>query len=494
MSESFVLTGEPGSIRASATLWSSFAEAASGASADIKGLDTSEFEGDEADTYRSNVNEDLPPHLDTTATAWSMVATALNTYAGTLEELQSRMAGLQTKAADQAGAVSSAQHSLASAQSADKAHAASQQSAKNTLKPGETLPPDIYHGQTSGASSSLSGAQQALQDTIDAAATVRSQHTTAANACGDRIDEAKHLRFEKPPGFFGKLAESVGDWISEHADVLTAISSVLKTISGIAGLLALIPCLTPIMGPIALITGGAALVIDVGLKLATGEGSWLQIGVDALSMVPGMRAAKVAFAANTALTSYNVATGKASLADLVMVVGMGAISLRSAGAHGGGEGVHGSESVHGGAEGASGPARVPVNGPAHIEDPYQGQRVWRVYGENQDAGGNMTRTGSRPYGEPWTPADPAGSGNFRSDAGLPDENPGRFVVEGRLNDPSAVHTKRDALPLDGNPGGWPEYLINDAENSVQVVGVGGVNETWTHGPGGWSPPPTPGSP
>ena len=316
-------------------MWSGFSSDAKGASADIKGLDTSEFEGDEAETYRSKVNEDLPPHLDTTAEAWSIVATALTTFAGKLEDLQTRMTKLQSQADSQSQAVSSAQSAVSSAKSADQAHAASQQAAKDKLKPGETLPTDTYHGQTAGASSSLSNAQQALQDTIDAAATVRSEHADAVDACCRDIDRAKGMRFEKPPGFWGKLAESVGDWIKDHADVLKTISSVLKTISGIAGMLALIPCLAPIMVPIALVTGGAALVIDVGLKLATGEGSWLQIGVDAMSMVPGMRMARVAFAANVGVTGYNVATGKAGIADLVMVVGLGALSMRG---HTGGRG------------------------------------------------------------------------------------------------------------------------------------------------------------
>ncbi len=145
------------------------------------------------------------------------------------------------------------------------------------------------------------------------------------DACCHEIDRAKKMRFADPPGFWGKLAQSVGDWIKDHADVLKTISSVLKTISGIAGMLALIPCLAPIMGPIALITGGVALGIDVAVKLATGEGSWLQIGVDALSMIPGARAAKVAFGASVAVTGYNISQGDATWADMAMVVGMGAL-------------------------------------------------------------------------------------------------------------------------------------------------------------------------
>ena len=325
MGESFTLGGDPGSIRTSASVWGTFGTDASTASSDVKSLDTSEFQGDEADTYRDKVSDDLPPRLDTTSEAWQVVAAALKTYAGKLEDLQSRMAALKAKADDQSDKVDSAQSALTSAKSADKAHTQSRQDAAEKLKPGETLPTDTYHGQASGAASSLSSAKQALQDTIDAAATVRSEHTQALDACCHEIDRAKHLRFADPPGFWGKLSQSVGDWIKDHADVLKAISSVLKTISGIAGILALIPCLAPIMGPIALITGGVALGIDVAVKLATGEGSWLQVGVDALSMIPGARAAKVAFGASVAVTGYNISQGDATWADMAMVVGMGAL-------------------------------------------------------------------------------------------------------------------------------------------------------------------------
>lgn len=121
-----------------------------------------------------------------------------------------------------------------------------------------------------------------------------------------------------------------------------------------------------------------------------------------------------------------------------------------------------------------------------IDNPTQGQRVWRVFGEQQDGVGGLER-GSRPFGESWTPQNPAESADFRWDAGLPDENPGRFVVEGVLRRPSYVTDVRPALPLDGNPGGWPEYLIRDAADAVDVRSVSGLNEPWTTAPGGWDP-------
>jgi hypothetical protein len=97
------------------------------------------------------------------------------------------------------------------------------------------------------------------------------------------------LRFEKPPGFWGRLKNSVVDWVKDHADVLKKISGVLKIISAISGVLAMIPFLAPVMGPIALVSGGLALGIDVTLKLATGEGSWGSIIFDAATMaLPGV--------------------------------------------------------------------------------------------------------------------------------------------------------------------------------------------------------------
>jgi hypothetical protein len=123
---------------------------------------------------------------------------------------------------------------------------------------------------------------------------------------------------------------------------------------------------------------------------------------------------------------------------------------------------------------------------AEIAAPEEGMTVWRVAGEAQDGLGGLER-GSRPFGESWTPRNPAESGDFRWDAGLPDENPGRFIVEGTLRNPESVYEVRPALELDGNPGGWPEYLIRDADQAVEVRGVSGVNEPWTRQPGDWAP-------
>ena len=121
-----------------------------------------------------------------------------------------------------------------------------------------------------------------------------------------------------------------------------------------------------------------------------------------------------------------------------------------------------------------------------IPTPEEGMPLWRTWGEAQDQFGGMER-GSLPMGESWTPVDPTGVTDLRESAGLPNENPARFMVEGRLNDPAAVREIRAALELDGNAGGLPEYLIDDPSTNVSVVNVSGVNEPWTYQRGSWSP-------
>jgi hypothetical protein len=81
----------------------------------------------------------------------------------------------------------------------------------------------------------------------------------------------------------------VKSWISEHADVLAQISTVLKGVSAVLGVLSLVPGLQ-FLAPFALAAAGIALAIDVAVKLTTGRGSWAAIGLDAaLTFIPGGR-------------------------------------------------------------------------------------------------------------------------------------------------------------------------------------------------------------
>src|ERR1700712_233779 len=282
-----LLTGDAGLIQASADSWSSFSTVSSLAGSDISAMDSGDFQGDEADLFREKLNRNLPPHLDAASQAWSSIANALKNYAATLEHLQSRMSALSVQASDQHAEVDSAEGAVADAGTADTRHISARNAATELTSPGQA-PPDDYRSLTPGATTHLQSAQSALQSTIDAANRVRFEHGAAVDDCVSAINRAAGARFEEPPGFWGRLSSSIGGWVTDHADVLRSVSSVLKTISGIAGLLALIPVLSPVMGPIALATAGGALLIDSTLRVATGRGSWTGIVVDAgLMVLPG---------------------------------------------------------------------------------------------------------------------------------------------------------------------------------------------------------------
>jgi hypothetical protein len=90
----------------------------------------------------------------------------------------------------------------------------------------------------------------------------------------------------KEPGWLSRAWSSVKGWIADHADVLEAISGVLKGVSAVLGVLSLVPGLQ-FLAPFAIAAGGIALAIDVAVKLATGKGSWASIGLDAaLTFLP----------------------------------------------------------------------------------------------------------------------------------------------------------------------------------------------------------------
>ena len=94
----------------------------------------------------------------------------------------------------------------------------------------------------------------------------------------------------------------------------------------------------------------------------------------------------------------------------------------------------------------------------------EGTKVYRVWGGK-----------SGPWGESWTTVNPNAVPNFRSAAGLPDVNAGRFVSEGVLKSTEGV-TARGALVIkSGQQGNLPELVIKNAEQKIKLLRVSGSN-------------------
>ena len=192
-----------------------------------------------------------------------------------------------SQAADRQAQAAAAGDALADARTADARHTATVQAAQNALPTGGTLPPDGYQPLTVAAAGRVAAADAAVQGTTDAANRLHSEHSAAVDRCVGAINTAAGMRFQEPPGFWGRLGAAVGGWIRDNADVLTAISGALKQISRIAGLLAMIPMLAPVMAPLAAATGAGAVLIDSAVKVATGRGSWTDIAMDVAGVIPG---------------------------------------------------------------------------------------------------------------------------------------------------------------------------------------------------------------
>ena len=94
----------------------------------------------------------------------------------------------------------------------------------------------------------------------------------------------------------------------------------------------------------------------------------------------------------------------------------------------------------------------------------EGTKVYRVWGGK-----------SGPWGESWTTVNPNTVSNFRSAAGLPDVNTGRFVSEGLLRSTEGVTTRSALVIKSGQQGGLGELVIKNAEQKIQIQRVSGVN-------------------
>lgn len=87
--------------------------------------------------------------------------------------------------------------------------------------------------------------------------------------------------------------------------------------------------------------------------------------------------------------------------------------------------------------------------------------VFRVFGGDAKASGFS-----------WTPKDPINVANFRDAAGLPSGgasgamNTAESLIQGTVKNKNIIQ-KRSALPLDGNKGGLPEYIIDPKNVNVK---------------------------
>ena len=249
-------------------------------------LNSSGWTGDAADAFRGQL-QDLPRDLDLAARSHQTAARALTDFSTGLVTRQRRAAELESRAAE-----------LRRRQNAAVAEV-------NRLA-GQTAPSGSAEftqlkSRYDSARSTATSLGSELQEVLSQARALQGQHRSAASEASGKIRDVADAPY-KEPGWLSRAWSSVKGWIADHADVLAKISAVLKGVSAVLGVLSLVPGLQ-FLAPFALLTAGAALAIDVAIKVATGKGSWTAIGIDAaLTFLPagkilsGLKGVKAAIA------------------------------------------------------------------------------------------------------------------------------------------------------------------------------------------------------
>ncbi|WP_433131723.1 DUF6531 domain-containing protein [Micromonospora sp. CA-240977] len=274
----FRMDGDPSAIRSSAGRWEGFGSAASQAAAQISGLDTSQFVGPEADLFREGLNAQMPGHLRVTGDAFGRVSAGLVAFAGSLSSLQDRMRPVAQRAPGLWAALQAARGRSDRAEQADERH-----EREVADRPPE---PDTYRSDAGAAGAALSQAQRDWDECVAQAGALRGELATAVRDCVRVVNDAKGLRFKENPKWWD-LKGQFTNFVRDNQELLAQLSGALKIVSLVAGLLSFIPILAPIMGPIAIAAGAAALLIDASIYAATGKGSLTNLLIDTvLTVVP----------------------------------------------------------------------------------------------------------------------------------------------------------------------------------------------------------------
>ncbi len=232
------------------------------------GVDETIWRGSAADVFAEELAE-LPPQLEKLQRSYALAAEAMATYGRVLEDLQYQAVAALGRL-EQASA-----EETAGRRARDQALAAA------AADPLALVPPE-----TSALDRVVDDAGDRVRITRTELERIAEDRRAAESRAVAGLQAASDAGIANDAWHERALA-AVGSWVDDHADILEELSGALQVVSGIAGVLSFIPVLAPVFAPIALASGAAALGIDAAL-VATGNGDWKSIAIDAgLMALPG---------------------------------------------------------------------------------------------------------------------------------------------------------------------------------------------------------------
>jgi hypothetical protein len=270
--------GDPAAVSAGADASRGFAQRLAGDVATLNRMTADSWVGEAGDAFREKI-KDLPRDLDRSRAAHEATGAALAGYASALDSGQRRARTLEQEAAE---ALRQQQAAMAQADSIRGRLSSADASTRPNLE-SQARDATGRAGQYGDRLAAIRAEAQRLQSALAA----------EADRAAGRIRAAADAPYEEP-SWWQKAWDGFMDWVRDNADVLKTISGVLKIVSAVCAVLSFIPVVGVFFGALALTAGAVSLLIDVAVKLATGEGSWGGIALDAvLTLVPGGKLTKM---------------------------------------------------------------------------------------------------------------------------------------------------------------------------------------------------------
>ncbi|WP_371546969.1 enoyl-CoA hydratase/isomerase family protein [Streptomyces sp. NBC_00554] len=232
---------------------------------ELERIECGAWQGKTALAFTEYIGQDVTPLIRKSHDSFDKASRALHRWANELHDFQDEANRLEKSAGEKLEAREKAEQ-------------------KAEGKGSEEL------GKASGAVDEVTGKVHDLEE----------RYKEAAGKISKELDKAGDIAPDEP-GFWDKLTKGVADawdatgqWIKDHADMIKLIGDLLSDLTAVLALLAIVtlpfPPLAAIFGTAALITSGLALVAHGIAKAAGADVSWMQIGLDAVGLMPGIGA------------------------------------------------------------------------------------------------------------------------------------------------------------------------------------------------------------
>lgn len=255
---------------------------------ELERIECGAWKGKAALAFTEYIGEDVTPLIRKSHESFDKASRALHRWAGELQDFQDETDRLDKSAKEKLDAKSEAE------------------------------------GKAGGnGSEELGKASGDVNGVIQKVHELEERYRRAAGQISKELDKAADIAPDEP-GFWEKLGTGIadawgatGDWLKEHADLIKAIGDVLSDITAVLGMLAIVtlpfPPLAAIFGTAALIGAGLTLAAHGIAKAAGADVSWMQIGLDAVGLLPGIgmfgKGVKVVGAAKAATTASRLGKG-----------------------------------------------------------------------------------------------------------------------------------------------------------------------------------------